>query len=616
MREVWATEVSPKQYGSNKPNTGHLGSPLSPNKYFTSNSEQRVDFNLFKMVYENMRSQSKDSKPSVNFCLNHPNKVIEYICCDEMVGICVDCLYNSYPKNSEIIPIKETMRTVKKMLLDIEKDSIKIVQEKNLLLKEIETQAETIEQQKQEFVSEQQQKIEELHKYLDDKFSFIVSKYNESIEQHLLKVYNQQEIVSKEIEESLEYLKKLQRMTERMNYEEPKVIIEDLVLAGKQFKDYKQMKELSIKEAYSFKNTFSTHLMDIKPMKAIKVEEEIQILTQKYDELNYGLDERNNSDTKLIRPKKQFPTDKIRRIPQIRKIYLPRWMSKTVAEYDVDNPLEGWITSNCKTSLDFFPFSAFAYLPNYQILSIGGLNNKIPNKSTFSSRVVRVNIQNLNLKKLDELVYYSCEEMQSMNIPRGMMGCTRSNGYIYVAGGVSNKVKNSTTSVLNKCERYNIDENYWEVIAPMNQKRKNPSLWALGNGIIYVFGGWQREYTDVEVVEKYWQAAQTKDNLSIDEYVWESLMVYMPDFFSMQVSHCIDNNKIFLFGGWSEDRDRKGYSKNVFSFMVDTESFYQEKDLEETLVSIYPAFECEKSILLINEDQKEQCPKIISYNEI
>lgn len=128
------------------------------------------------------------------------------------------------------------------------------------------------------------------------------------------------------------------------------------------------------------------------------MEEEIQILKSRFDELNYGLDNRGDVSQKLLKPLKDFPKDKIKRVPQIRKIFLPRWLSKTVAEYDVDAEEPYWEISEWKTDLDFFPFWSFAYLPNYHILSIGGLNNKIPKKQIFSSRVIKIMIENLNIK--------------------------------------------------------------------------------------------------------------------------------------------------------------------------------------------------------------------------
>jgi hypothetical protein len=175
-------------------------------------------------------------------------------------------------------------------------------------------------------------------------------------------------------------------------------VIEDFISWGKLFKEYKQLKEFSMRDAQEFKNTYPTYLMPSKQITAIDVEQELEILKQKYEELNYGVDQRENVEDQLIKPLKIFPNDKIQRIPQIRKIYVPRWMSKSLAEYDIDDESMGWQLSEWKTDLAFYPFWSFVYLPNYQVLWMGGLSNKIPKRSTFSSRVVKINIVNLNLK--------------------------------------------------------------------------------------------------------------------------------------------------------------------------------------------------------------------------
>ena len=215
-------------------------------------------------------------------------------------------------------------------------------------------------------------------------------------------------------------------------------IIEEFVHAGSYLKDYKKFKHLSMKDAETFKNTFTIH-RNRNPPKYIDIDEEINTLKRKFDELNYGLDYRKNTEMQLLKPKKQFPDDNIKRIPQIRKIFCPRWLSKMVAEFDIDSSDPHWELSECKTNLDFLPFCSFVYLPNYHILSIGGLNNKINHENRFSSRVVKILIENLNLEKMDKFVYYQCREMQPMKIQRGLMGSVYVNNYVYVAGGMTQK---------------------------------------------------------------------------------------------------------------------------------------------------------------------------------
>lgn len=175
-----------------------------------------VDFNLFKIIQDNLKSSmgSRDKGVGLSTCPNHSTKAVEYILCDEKLAICSDCLHDHMGANTKILSIEETMSRVRKLLMTIEKDSIRIIQTKNVFLREVENHGEFIEQQKEEFINEQKRKIAELHKYLDDKLSHIIVQYNERIERELLKVYNTREAMGVEIQESLRYLRKLQEVAE------------------------------------------------------------------------------------------------------------------------------------------------------------------------------------------------------------------------------------------------------------------------------------------------------------------------------------------------------------------------------------------------------------------
>lgn len=307
--------------------------------------------------------------------------------------------------------------------------------------------------------------------------------------------------MTKEIEENLVYIKQLQGITDTMEQRFTTNVIEEFVRAGAYLRDYKRFKEMAEKDALEFRNVFTLH-RSRGPHPQIDIDAEIEILKKKFNELNYGYDKREITQL-YIKEKKDFPKDKLKRIPQVRKIYCPRWLSKTVAEYNIDAINPAWELYEWKTNLDFLPFCGFAYLPNFHIMSIGGLNNKIPGKHTFSSRWVKIKIENYNYEKLDNLITYDCEDLRPMKVKRGLMGTVFMNGHVYVAGGVTQKMGDQKSAVINKCERYNLETDTWDVIAPMNKKRKNTSLWSFGNKHIYAFGGCQQEYSLVEVIERY-----------------------------------------------------------------------------------------------------------------
>ena len=145
----------------------------------------------------------------------------------------------------------------------------------------------------------------------------------------------------------------------------------------------------------------------------------------------------------------------------------------------------------------------------------------------------------------------------------------------------------------------------------------NPTLWAVENGTIYVFGGCQREYIYYSSIERYIKIQENiKNNTqkSEFEYYWEELRVYQPDFVSLQVAHVVDKKNILLFGGSKQDEnDNHMPSKQVFKFLTETQEILKEDDLEEPLISIYPSFEFENEIILIDEKKDLNCPKIIKY---
>ena len=203
LRETFKTECCPERTERIKFTTQLLKSHIADPSVNSSTYDEKVDFRLFKLVYDNLKARSAGRAENMNFCPNHPNKIIEYICCTEKVGICSSCLHSKCDKNTKVISIPETMRSIQEMLLRIEKDSIRIIHNKNEYLKEIENQGEFIEQTKEAFIREQKSKINELHEYLDKRLAYIISQYNERIEQQLLQVYNTKEALSKEIEESL-----------------------------------------------------------------------------------------------------------------------------------------------------------------------------------------------------------------------------------------------------------------------------------------------------------------------------------------------------------------------------------------------------------------------------
>lgn len=63
------------------------------------------------------------------------------------------------------------------------------------------------------------------------------------------------------------------------------------------------------------------------------------------------------------------------------KVKVIRWLSKMIAEYDVQNDF--WTATEAKTLTPFRPFSTTVYLPNQDLIVLGGLDDRVPNRPTF-----------------------------------------------------------------------------------------------------------------------------------------------------------------------------------------------------------------------------------------
>ena len=130
---------------------------------------------------------------------------------------------------------------------------------------------------------------------------------------------------------------------------------------------------------------FSPHALCVKPLLSVDMEKEIEHLTQKFKLLNFGLEQKQGHASRnefeqenLIEERKDQPNDKLKRVPQMRKLRIPRWFTKKVAEYIIDNDYIVLAESNI--DLPFYPFSRCAFLKDKQLLVTGGLNDEVPKR--------------------------------------------------------------------------------------------------------------------------------------------------------------------------------------------------------------------------------------------
>lgn len=71
-----------------------------------------------------------------------------------------------------------------------------------------------------------------------------------------------------------------------------------------------------------------------------------------------------------------------------------------------------------------------------------------------------------------------------MNHPRSSHGIAYLSGYIYVVGGYEHK-----NVITKRCERFNIEENKWEVISNLNYAATSLSLCTFNRSHLFKFGG-------------------------------------------------------------------------------------------------------------------------------
>ena len=76
---------------------------------------------------------------------------------------------------------------------------------------------------------------------------------------------------------------------------------------------------------------------------------------------------------------------------------IPRWCSKLVANMKMVNigthnrtNDKSWTSSECKSEVPFFPFCSVVSLPDKSIMVMGGLNDQVEGRKTFSSKVLKI----------------------------------------------------------------------------------------------------------------------------------------------------------------------------------------------------------------------------------
>ena len=71
-----------------------------------------------------------------------------------------------------------------------------------------------------------------------------------------------------------------------------------------------------------------------------------------------------------------------------RKVKTIKWLSKKLMEYDIENDF--WTPVEVKTDRIYLAFSRTVYLPNQDMIVIGGMDDSVPSKPIFTERALLI----------------------------------------------------------------------------------------------------------------------------------------------------------------------------------------------------------------------------------
>jgi len=150
------------------------------------------------------------------------------------------------------------------------------------------------------------------------------------------------------------------------------------------------------------------------------------------------------------------------------------------------------------------------------------------------------------------------------------------NGYIFVMCG-----KDSSSEVVDTCEKYNVADNQWTMIAPVKKKRYAASAVGFTNNKIYLFGG-RSDFNNTMVNDI--------EEFNVDTNEWNILNVKNFNLWNpVEVCACIQikEDQILVFGG-SDARIKD--SNNSLLFNVRDYSFEKKSELKKPQVFVNAPF--------------------------
>lgn len=289
--------------------------------------------------------------------------------------------------------------------------------------------------------------------------------------------------------------------------------------------------------------------------------------------------------------------------PVRKKLRIVRWLSKNIGEYDIENDF--WNSVESKVDKQFLPFSRTVYLPNQDMIVMGGLNDEIPNKPTFSCHVFTITEVPINV--YDSV--YVTKQKSNMITKRGCFSALYLYGFVLVFGGL-----NYTHKIMKYSEKYDVENDSWGEIAPMVEPRKNCSSCALTSDTVYVFGG---SSNHSEVTTSSMSTSDSIEQYCVSSDTWTLMKIRLPNPVSFQVSFKISETHIILLGGSIKQHSHKNdtYKSNqVLLFDAMKPGFTRCNNLAKDVLSLYPAFYDDGSLYIVDEDESSENPLVVRYS--
>ena len=326
------------------------------------------------------------------------------------------------------------MREVGTVLHQMEKSVQNAMGRKVKVLRNSEKQIRHVERERDVFLKVQEEKIEKLRAYLDTKLATLTATYTQEIERELYDVRQNVSVLTRHIVENKDFVTQLSGLKRVFEMENVPHIVHNLVRVGQLINLYRRMRseENENSEIDHKVERAKLTLQTMKPQLNIDMQQELEYslyfaaqvgkqnasgpstfenpLDYKLDELKEpkGEGEEQNNTIEIGEDPKRSTFDMVQpqvnglshpditlegeeakrdeaiealaqrsksAVQETKNLRVPRWMSKSIAEYDLE--LGYWKAVETRMDGYFFPFSRCVFLECGDIIVIGGLNNTV-----------------------------------------------------------------------------------------------------------------------------------------------------------------------------------------------------------------------------------------------